>query len=360
MVVTAIAGACDPGAHASTRTVSAALASALQQRIDLWNRRDTHRGVSASVILADGAQWSGAAGETGSDTALDSRALIQIGSITKTMTAAVVLQLVDEGVLRLEDPIDRWLPARPNIDGAITVRQLLNHTNGLANYTGTGRLSRAIADDPAHVFLPDELLKLVDEPRFAPGSATEYTNTSFLLLGQIAARATGRSIVDLYRQRLFAPLELNDIFMPGLEEPPGPVAFAFAGDEAANPLDYPALLSVGHSAFGLLSNAATIARWGRALFSGRVISEARQREMRELVPAAGTIVGETGSGLGIRGYEYLGRRQFGHSGGATFGSSLLLYDPVSGVTVVVIMNQGEGADHFFLAPALLEIALGAS
>lgn len=78
--------------------------------------------------------------------------------------------------------------------------------------------------------------------------------------------------------------------------------------------------------------------------------------MRTLVPAAGNIPGETGAGLSIRAYHYLDRTQYGHSGGATAGSSLLLHDPDSGVTVVVIMNQGGGAEHFTLAPRLLEIA----
>jgi len=83
-----------------------------------------------------------------------------------------------------------------------------------------------------------------------------------------------------------------------------------------------------------------------------------QTQMRRLVPAAGNIPGETGAGLGIRSYQYLGRIQYGHSGGSSFGSSLLLFDPESGVTVVVAMNQRGGADHFVLAPRLLELATG--
>jgi CubicO group peptidase (beta-lactamase class C family) len=98
-----------------------------------------------------------------------------------------------------------------------------------------------------------------------------------------------------------------------------------------------------------------VARWGHELFTGSVISERRQQEMRTLVAAA--IPGESGAGLGIRGYSYLGRREYGHSGGATYGSSLLLYDPDAGVTVAVLMNQGRGADGFTLAPTLLGIAI---
>jgi D-alanyl-D-alanine carboxypeptidase len=282
--------------------------------------------------------------------------LIQIASITKTMTGALILQLADEGILRLDDPLDRWIDRYPNIDGRITLRQLLTHTSGVANYTGTQGLRSAIAADASHVFTPDELLAFVGPPLSAPGGETAYTNTAFLLLGLVAERATGRSITDLFQQRLWAPLELQEIFLPGLQEPPRPVAAALGVTAVVSPLDYMSVLSVGHAAFGLLANARTVARWGRALFTGAVISEEMQRAMRELVPAAGNIPGETGAGLGIRSYGYLDRTQFGHSGGASFGSSLLLFDPDTGITVTVLMNQGQGAQHFDLAPQLLAIA----
>lgn len=335
--------------------VPAALVQSLQGAIDAWASTPGHRGVSASVILASGAQWNGVAGIAG-DEPLRGDQLIAVASITKTMTGAVILQLVDDGLLHLDDPIDRWLSPREHVDPAITIRQLLNHTNGLANYTTAPALGAAIAADPQRAFTPDELLGFVGPPRFAPGAATEYTNTAFLLLGAIAERATGRSIVDLYHQRLWAPLGLTQIFLPGYEEPPSAVATAYSGAAAIAPLERLSLLSVGHSAFGLLSNARTIASWGRALFVGDVLSADMQAAMRTLVPAAGNIPGESGAGLGIRAYGYLDRSQFGHSGGSSFGSSLLLFDPESGVTVAVIMNQGSGAQHFELAPRLLAIA----
>lgn len=332
-----------------------AAGSALQAALESWTHDPTHYGVSASVVFPDGARWSGAAGRAGPEW-LRPDHLMQIASITKTMTAAVVLQLVDEGVLRLDDTAERWLDPHPHVSPAITMQQFLNHTAGIANYTGTEGLAAAIAADPTHVFSPGELLGFVGPALFAPGEATSYTNTSFLLLGQIAERATERPIVELYRARLWAPLGLDAVFLPGLEEPPGPVAFALDRGVVVDPLEQQAVLSVGHSAFGLMATAETVAAWGHALFTGTVISEEMQLAMRTLVPAAGNIPGETGAGLGIRGYEYHGRVQFGHSGGARFGSSLLLHDPATLTTVAVIMNQGVGADHFALAPLLLQLA----
>lgn len=333
-------------------------AADLEHALRAWAAVPGHRGVTAAVIWPDGSRWTGAAGVAAPGEPIRPEHLIGIASITKTMTAAVVLQLVDEGVLRLDDPLERWLAPIAGVDPAITLRQLLNHTNGLGNYTLSAALGAAIDADPSRPFTVDELLAFAGPARFAPGERTEYTNTAFLLLGRVAEVATGRPIVELYRQRLWSPLDLPGVFMPGVEEPPGPVAVAAGRGGVFAPLDFPALLSIGQAAFGLYADAATVARWGRALFAGAVLSAERQADMRMLVPAAGNIPGETGAGLGIRGYQYLDRTQVGHSGGMAFGSSLLLFDPASGVTVAVLMNQGQNAGHFQLAPQLLALAAG--
>jgi D-alanyl-D-alanine carboxypeptidase len=331
----------------------------LEAAIDAWAAAAGHEGVSASVVFPDGSQWTGVAGNVGASAALLPEHLIWVASLTKTMTGAIILQLADENALDLDDRLSRWLPPRPNVDPAITLRQLLNHTNGLDNYTNSEALFAEAAAAPVKVFTADELLAFIGPPHFPPGTRTEYTNTAFVLLGEVAEAVTGRSIVDLYHQRLWGPLGLTEIFLPGYEPPAGPVAPALSASGAlVAPLDHLSLLATGNSAFGLFSNARTMARWGNQLFTGHVISDLMQQQMRTLVPAAGNIPGESGAGLGIRSYNYLGRTELGHSGGCPYGSSLLLHDPETRVTVVVLMNQGQGADHYTLAPRLLEIAAG--
>lgn len=183
-------------------------ATELAQAIQAWAARPGHQGVSASVVFSDGSQWSATAGTIGGGERLREEHLVWIASITKTMTGAIILQLAGEGAVSLDDPVSRWLPSRPSVDPAITMRQLLNHTNGLDNYTLSAALGDAIDADPARVFTPDELLSFLGPPHFAPGARTEYTNTSFLLLGQVAEAVTGRTILDLYHQRLWGPLSL--------------------------------------------------------------------------------------------------------------------------------------------------------
>lgn len=360
LLVPIIALACSGPVEAQDATApSASIQEQLQEALDEWAAQPGHRGVSGAVVMSDGSEWVGAAGIEASGSALLPEHLIWIASITKTMTGAVILSLTEEGALTLDDPISRWLGGMNNIDPGISIRQLLNHTNGLANYTHSANLAQLIDLDSEHVFTAQELIDEVGTSSFEPGERTQYTNTSFVLLGMIAEAVTGKTIVELYHERLWGPLGLDEIFLPGLESPAGPVGRAWVGqtsDQEVFPLDHMSLLSIGNSAFGLFSNARTVARWGHALFTGEVIDGATFDQMVEFVPAAGNIPGETGAGLGIRGYGYLGRTQWGHSGGSSMGSSLMLFDPSTGTTVAVIMNQGRGAQHFALAPRLLEIA----
>lgn len=333
------------------------MAPALQDALDAWAAEPGHFGVSASVMLADGAQWSGAAGRADFDAPLTPEYRMAMASITKTMTGAVVLTLVDDGVVQLDDPIDRWLEPMRNIPGAITVRQLLNHTNGLANYPDSVALQRAVTADFSKVFTAGEVLSYVGPPVAPPGVRTQYTNTAFLVLGLIAERATGRTMVDLYHQRLWTPLDLQEVFYPGFEEPSEPIAPVFGTNGLVTPMTRISQLTTGNTAGGLFATARAVARWGHALFTGSLLSPDTQAQMRQLEPAAGNIPGESGAGLGIRGYGYFDRVQYGHSGGGGFGNSLMLHDPDTGITVVVMMNQALNAQHFELAPRLLQIAV---
>lgn len=343
-------------AQSRDETTDVPAAPALLEALEAWASVPRHIGASASVILASGAQWNSAVGRATADEPLTPDHRMAIASITKTMTGAVVLTLVDEGVLRLDDPISRWLEPMRNISGTITLRQLLNHTNGLANYPDSVALQRAVTADFSRVFTAREVLSYVGPPVAPPGVRTQYTNTAFLLLGLVAESATGRSIIDLYHQRLWAPLGLEEIFFPGYEDASEPVAHSFGVNGVFAPMTRISQLTTGNTAGGLFATARTVAAWGHALFTGPLLSPELREQMRVLEPAAGNIPGESGTGLGIRGYGYFDRVQYGHSGGGGFGSSLLLHDPATGITVAVVMNQAQGADHFELAPHLLQIA----
>ena len=151
----------------------------------------------------------------------------RIGSITKTMTATVILQLVQEGKLSLDDPISKYRPDVPNGDN-ITIAQLLDMRSGLAGYTENPMFQQAVDDDPERIWTPDELLALAFSapPLFPPGTAWQYSNTNYVLLGLVMEDVTGQSVAELFQERLFDPLGLDGTVMPALDDASMPAVFA--------------------------------------------------------------------------------------------------------------------------------------
>src|SRR3954449_10498912 len=137
----------------------------------------------------------------------------RVGSVTKTFVATVILQLAGEGKLALEDSVERWLPGEVPNGAAITVRQLLTMTSGVFDYLDDGDdtvLRREIAD-PSVRWTPRDLVAIATAhaPRFAPGTSWSYSNTGYILLGQIAEQAAHRPIADSLRGRTFVPPRLH-------------------------------------------------------------------------------------------------------------------------------------------------------
>ena len=124
----------------------------------------------------------------------------RIASNTKTMTAAVILQLAQEGKLSLGDPVSKYVPGVPNGDD-ITIAELLEMRSGLYNYTDAPELSASLDRDPTRVWTPDELLAIAFKhpPNFPPGTAYEYNNTNYVLLGLIAEKVDGRPLAGRCR-----------------------------------------------------------------------------------------------------------------------------------------------------------------
>ena len=119
----------------------------------------------------------------------------RIASNTKTMTAAVIVQLAQEGKLSLDDPVSKYVPGVPNGDN-ITIAELLEMRSGLYNYTDAPELSASLDRDPTKVWTPDELLAIAfaHPPNFPPGTAYEYNNTNYALLGLIAEKVDGKPL----------------------------------------------------------------------------------------------------------------------------------------------------------------------
>ncbi len=219
----------------------------------------------------------------------------RVASLTKSLVATVVLQLVGEGRLGLDDSVQRWLPGAVPGGDRITIRQLLEHTSGLYDYFEDPRLMAPYErGDFAYRYTLRELLALGTSypSRFGPGTREAYSNTGYVALGLIVEASTGRSLGDALKSRIFAPLRLRPTtFGNGA----GPRAHGYAQIGGRRLRDVARLnLSFEWAAGAVVSNARDIARFYRALLGGRLVRPDLLALMT--TPALGADVGY-GAGL---------------------------------------------------------------
>jgi D-alanyl-D-alanine carboxypeptidase len=222
----------------------------------------------------------------------------RVGSVTKTFTAAVVLQLVDEGALSLDDTLEEHLPGVVPRGDELTIRQLLNHRSGLSNFTGYAtwleRTSRSSSNRPI-----DSLRFAASHPLiFEPGSTWSYSNTNYIALGLIVEKVTEHSYTQELEERILEPLGLDETELAATRRVPG------LDDEGENP-------SLPWAAGSIVSNAHDISRFYEALLSGRILSEDSLAEMKRTVVA----IGAQDAGLGIFATALGCGRFWGHDGG---------------------------------------------
>ncbi|KYF60066.1 hypothetical protein BE08_06780, partial [Sorangium cellulosum] len=252
--------------------------------------------------------------------------VLRIGSVTKTYVAAAVLQLAHEGALDLDDPISTWITTYPGADG-ITVRQLLNHSSGIFDYTEDEELRLAAMADPARAWSPEEIVAAAaaHDPYFAPGAGWHYSSTNYILLGMIIEAATGEGVAGVIRDRLLEPNALSSTSFDGEEPIAGELARGYTGDGT----DMTSVIhpSLPWSAGALVASAGDIARWAVALYGGAALDPGSLAEM--LAGPVPTGVEGQGYGLGtlVIGREVLGVPAFGHDGGAPGYATMMLYYP---------------------------------
>src|SRR5215213_2380602 len=142
----------------------------------------------------------------------------RIGSVTKTFTISLLLQAAAEGLLSLDDTIDQYVDGVPNGD-EITLRQMANMTSGIASYSFNEQFQEDLVSDPQRIWRPEELVQfgIADSPAFDPGTEFQYSNTNTVLLGIVLEQVTGKSIGELYRERIIEPLGLQQTSFPNAD-----------------------------------------------------------------------------------------------------------------------------------------------
>jgi D-alanyl-D-alanine carboxypeptidase len=285
---------------------------------------------SAQAEIRDGRQvWRAGSGTVaaGGSRPVDPTGAFRAGSVTKTFVATVIMQLVAEHRLRLDEPVDRWLPGLLPDRGPITVRELLNHTSGLYNLTD------ALPLNPPIDFLPlrwktwttNGLVKfaIAHGSLFDPGTEYHYSDTDYLVLGLLINRVTGRSYAQEINDRILRPLGLRHTEMPGTDPRiSGSHAHGYLPDGKGGVVDITEFNpSVMNSAGEIISTTDDLNRFTGALLGGRLLPPAQLTEM-----LAVSAPSQTGLGLEVRSLS-CGRTAYGHDGDAlgfsawTFGTA---------------------------------------
>jgi D-alanyl-D-alanine carboxypeptidase len=233
--------------------------------------------------------------ELGRQTPPDVNTHFRIASNTKTMTAALIVLLAQDGKLKFSDPVSDYVPDAPNGNN-ITVADLLTMRSGLYNYTNAPELADKLDAEPAKAWTPQEVMAIAfaHPPNDPPNTVYEYDNTNYALLGVITERAGGRPLADQMRDRLFEPLGLEQTSLPAIDDTAIPAPYShgymyggsayamvderYSDDMKAagrngtlEPTDYTHQNpSYAHAAGGAISTANNIEAWIRALVSGKV------------------------------------------------------------------------------------------
>lgn len=268
-------------------------------------------------------------------TAMDLSYKFRIGSVTKTFVVTVLLQLVDEGKVKIDDSISKYFPDYPNGTN-ITVRMLANMTSGIYNFTESAAFDDSITNHPNKKWTPEEELYFAvqNKPDFEPGNGWHYSNSNYILLGEIIEKITGITIENEINNRIIIPLGLKNTTFPhdgfGIPEP---FSRGYMTDSTGKLLDYTeyADISWAWAAGAMISDLEDMKIWAEALVTGKMISPESQKERLKWVNVANT---PAKYGLGIftiQGFT-------GHDGGLPGYTNYTMYDPIHKATIIVFYN----------------------
>jgi D-alanyl-D-alanine carboxypeptidase len=275
----------------------------------------------------------------------------RIGSVTKTFTGTVILQLVDEGKLRLDESIQKWFPQAPEAAN-ITIRELGNMSSGIDTYTADASIVSRYFADPTKTWKSSELIAagLAQPRKFPPGEGFFYSDTNTLMLAKIAEAVTGKTIGALLHERLFAPLGLTGTSFPSTSQLPRPFWNGYTEQEAngstmRNSTNWSPTLA--GAAGQIVSTLPDLHRWAVALGTGSLISTAAQQQRLKPNPA---------SAAGGRAYLFCLGRDHGwltHTGDIPGFNTTVSYLPKAKAAVVVLTNtDAEAEDAQAGEPAL--------
>ncbi|MET9359396.1 serine hydrolase domain-containing protein [Streptomyces sp. NPDC006632] len=279
---------------------------------------------------------------------------MRLASAAKAFSGAVALRLVDCGMLSLDDTLAKRLPTLPDAWGSVTLRQLLNHTSGLPDYSAAPDFVDVIRADPHHVFDSRHLLDFVadEDLEFAPGSRFQYSNSDNIAVALMAEAVTGQRYEDLLASKVYRPLGLTGTSLPAGYRLPEPYLHGYDVEPGAPTEDVSTLFGASGSwaSGGLVSTPADFNTFMAAYAGGTLISDATRRQQRTFVDGASEPAGPGTNKAGLAIFKYTTRCGvvYGHTGNTAGYTQLGVGTPDGRrsltVSVTSQVNQGSNPD----------------
>jgi CubicO group peptidase (beta-lactamase class C family) len=277
----------------------------------------------------------------------------RLGSITKQFTATLILQLVEQGKIKLDGKLSDYLPDyRKDVGEKVTIHQLLTHTSGIPSYTGLPGFIRDVSRNPYTV---DEFVKKFasNDLEFEPGSKFSYNNSGYFLLGAIIEKITGRPYEQVIKEKIFEPLGMKnsgyDHAATILEKRASGYIKTRDGYLNAPYLD----MSLPYAAGSLYSTVEDLFLWDQALYTDRLLSEQSKAVMYKPYLqnyAYGWVITKAKLGSGPETVTSIG-----HNGGINGFNTLLVRYPEQRNLIVLLDNTSQGASLDRLAGELTNI-----
>ncbi|HRG21365.1 MAG TPA: serine hydrolase [Saprospiraceae bacterium] len=321
----------------------------LDKTLDSMRIRIKSAALSGGMVLPDGNVWTSASGMASQNPVTQARPdqLLLIGSVTKTIISAAILNLAQNGQLALNDKISKWIEPLPHIDTNITITHLLRHQSGIYDILESQALNLEMITHQDVVFSPWDIInRYLQAPLFAPGAQWSYSNTNYFLLGIIIEKVTGQTYYQYIRSQFLDAHQLTSFAIPAFENMEGEVCHVWLdlnGDQLTEDAhdfysNYIALNSVAGAAGGYYANSADLARWIYKFMRGEIVNSAWVAEAQKTVYASGVPNGTYG--LGLMKKSFLGFTGFGHGGDLGYSASAW-YFPEKEVSIAVLNNDAK-------------------
>jgi CubicO group peptidase (beta-lactamase class C family) len=252
----------------------------------------------------------------------------RIASITKMFTAAMILQLVEEGKLKLTDTLDKFLPQIPNAK-KITIVQMLSHRSGIPNVRRDQESQRNVHTTP---ITKDEMLALIVKatPDFEPDAQHRYSNSGYFLLGLMIEKLTGKPYEEALKQRITSKIGLKDTYTAtgniDVNKNESLTYIHFGGDWQQVRETHHSILFGGGQ---IVSTPNDLAKFIQALFDGKIVSKESLDQMKTM---------RDGEGLGMEPHTFAGKAFYGHAGGGDNYGAWLTYQPEEKLAVAYTTN----------------------